>query len=286
MNNNFKNQLVHETNSITSKYGFKFTKSLGQNFLTDSTVLDDIAEKSGICKEDYVIEIGPGFGTLTKVLLEKAGGVCSIELDEKLIPILNEELKDYDNLKLINSDVLKTDLNELMHDKTNVKIVANLPYYITTPVIIKIINEVSNYESVTLMLQKEVVDRIKAHPSTKDYGAFTIFVQYYCDVEFIRYVPKTSFIPVPKVDSAVVKLIKRKKLPIDIYDEKLFFSLVRYSFNMRRKTLFNALRVMKISEDILKDALYKCNIDPKRRGETLSIVEFGELSNCIYELNK
>ncbi|WP_291576057.1 16S rRNA (adenine(1518)-N(6)/adenine(1519)-N(6))-dimethyltransferase RsmA [Clostridium sp. UBA4548] len=272
------------TKDIVLKYNFKFTKSLGQNFLTDDTVLDDIVEGADITEEDYVIEIGPGVGTLTKELLKRAKKVTSIELDERLIPILQEELKEYPNFQLVHKDALKVDYNELIGEEKSVKIVANLPYYVTTPIIANLLNGKYNIKSITIMIQKEVAERIDAEPSTKDYGAFSLLAQYYCDTKIIRRVPPSSFIPSPKVDSIVIRLDILKKPRVQVKDEKLFFSIIRQSFNMRRKTLSNAMKNVGLDKETLKEAFEKANIDSGRRGETLSIEEFANLANTVSEL--
>lgn len=272
------------TKEVVLKYNFKFTKSLGQNFLIDDSVLDDIVDGAEITKDDYVIEIGPGVGTLTKELLQRAKRVTSIELDEKLIPILQEELKDFENFELVHKDALKVDYNELIGDEKSVKIVANLPYYVTTPIIANLLNGKYNIASITIMIQKEVAERIDAEPSTKDYGAFSLLVQYYCDTKIIRRVPPSSFIPAPKVDSIVIRLDRLEKPRVQISDEKLFFNVIRQSFNMRRKTLWNAMKNIGLDKEKLKVAFEKANIDPNRRGETLSIEEFANLSKTIIEV--
>ncbi len=274
------------TKDIVNKYGFKFTKSLGQNFLTDDNVLKDIVYGAEISKEDYVIEIGPGVGTLTKELLKKAKKVTSIELDDKLIPILQEELKEYDNFELIHKDALKVNYNELIGDEQSVKVVANLPYYVTTPIIVNLLNSDYNFKSLTIMIQKEVAERIDAEHSTKEYGAFSLLVQYYCNTKIIRRVPPSCFIPSPKVDSIVIRLDKLNKPPVDVEDEKLFFNIIRQSFNMRRKTLWNGMKNLSMDKEKLQRAFEKAGIDPNRRGETLTIQEFATLSNNILEEKK
>ncbi|WP_291563163.1 MULTISPECIES: 16S rRNA (adenine(1518)-N(6)/adenine(1519)-N(6))-dimethyltransferase RsmA [unclassified Clostridium] len=274
------------TKDIVNKYGFKFTKSLGQNFLTDDNVLKDIVYGAEISKEDYVIEIGPGVGTLTKELLKKAKKVTSIELDDKLIPILQEELKEYDNFELIHKDALKVNYNELIGDEQSVKVVANLPYYVTTPIIVNLLNGDYNFKSLTIMIQKEVAERIDAEHSTKEYGAFSLLVQYYCNTKIIRRVPPSCFIPSPKVDSIVIRLDKLNKPPVDVEDEKLFFNIIRQSFNMRRKTLWNGMKNLSMDKEKLQRAFEKAGIDPNRRGETLTIQEFATLSNNILEEKK
>ena len=272
------------TVDVVKKYRFKFSKNLGQNFLIDNIVLDDIVNSADINKEDLIIEIGPGVGTLTRELLKKAGKVCAIELDSDLIPILKEELKDFKNFQLIHKDALKIDFNEIIDDEKNVKIVANLPYYVTTPIITRLLNENYNFKTLTIMIQKEVGERISSEPNCKQYGALSILVQYYCDVEVIRKVSPLSFIPRPKVESIVIKLTKLDETRVKVKDEKLFFKVVRCSFNMRRKTLWNAVKPLKVPKEDMEAAFKKAEIDERRRGETLSIEEFGRLSDCIYDI--
>lgn len=272
------------TQEIVNKYDFKFTKSLGQNFLIDHTVVEDIVRGSNVNSQDFVIEIGPGVGTLTKELLNVAKKVTAIELDNSLIPILEEELKEYDNFQLINNDALKIDLNEVIEDEESVKLVANLPYYVTTPIIARILKEGYKFKSLTIMIQKEVGDRIAAKENTKEYGALSLLVQYYCDIKVVRKVAPTSFIPKPKVESIVIKLDRLEKPKVEVKDKDLFFRVIRASFNMRRKTLWNGVKSLGIDKEILEKAFEKAGIEPKRRGETLSIHEFAALSDCIYEL--
>ncbi|WP_461614088.1 16S rRNA (adenine(1518)-N(6)/adenine(1519)-N(6))-dimethyltransferase RsmA [Clostridium sp. Marseille-QA1073] len=274
------------TKDIVNKYGFKFTKSLGQNFLTDDNVLKDIVYGAEVSEEDYVIEIGPGVGTLTKELLKKAKKVTSIELDDKLIPILQEELKEYDNFELIHKDALKVNYNELIGDEQSVKVVANLPYYVTTPIIVNLLNGDYNFKSLTIMIQKEVAERIDAEHSTKEYGAFSLLVQYYCSTKIIRRVPPSCFIPSPKVDSIIIRLDKLNKPAVEVEDEKLFFNIIRQAFNMRRKTLWNGMKNLGMDKEKLQKAFEKSGIDPNRRGETLTIQEFATLSNNILEEKK
>jgi 16S rRNA (adenine1518-N6/adenine1519-N6)-dimethyltransferase len=274
------------TKDIVRKYGFKFTKSLGQNFLIDDSVLLDIINGAGVNKEDFIIEIGPGVGTLTRELLKRAKRVCAIELDSDLLPILKEELKEFDNFEIVHKDALKVNFNEIIGEETSVKVVANLPYYVTTPIIAKLLNEHYNFKSLTIMIQKEVGERIAADPNTKDYGALSTLVQYHCNTKIIRKVPPTSFIPQPKVDSIVVKLDKLPEPSVKVMDEKLFFRVIRESFNMRRKTLWNATKNLKMDMALIEEAFNKAGIDSKRRGETLSLQEFADLANEIYELNK
>lgn len=271
----------YSTKEVVRKYGFKFTKSLGQNFLIDDSVVTDIVVGAQVDKEDFVIEIGPGVGTLTRELLKKAKAVCAIELDKSLISILEEELKEFDNFKLINEDALKVNFNEIIGEEKNVKLVANLPYYVTTPIIISLLTGGYPFKSLTIMIQKEVAERMNAAPGGKDYGSLSLLVQYYCETEIVRKVAPSSFIPQPKVDSIVIKLEKLDAPRVQVQDEKLFFSIIRDSFNMRRKTLSNALRNLSISKENLNKAFEEAGIDPKRRGETLSIEEFAKLSDKI-----
>lgn len=274
------------TKNIVEKYNFKFSKSLGQNFLTDNSVLYDIVNGAEVSKEDFIIEIGPGVGSLTNILLDRAKKVCSIELDDRLIPILQEELKDYNNFQLIKQDALKVDFNEIIGEEKSVKVVANLPYYVTTPIITRLLTEKYNFKSLTIMIQKEVAERLNAEPGNKDYGALTLLVQYYCNTKILRKVSPSCFIPSPKVDSMVIKLEKVESPKVQVCDEKLFFKVVRDSFSMRRKTLWNNLKNIGLSKELLEKAFEDSNIDPKRRAETLSIYEFANLANEIYRKNK
>jgi 16S rRNA (adenine1518-N6/adenine1519-N6)-dimethyltransferase len=269
------------TSEVVKKYEFRFTKSLGQNFLIDDSVLDDIVDGAEVNEEDFIIEIGPGVGTLTRELLKRAKRVCSIELDEKLLPILQEELKDFNNFDLIHKDALKVDFNELIGDEKSVKLVANLPYYLTTPIIVNLLTGGYDFKSLTIMIQKEVAERIDSEPNCKAYGAFSILVQYYCDTEILRLVPPSAFIPQPKVESIVIRLDRLKEPKVKVKDEALFFFIVRQSFNMRRKTLWNGLKNMGIAKEELEKCFERANIDPKRRGETLSLQEFALLSDEI-----
>ena len=266
---------------VAKKYEFRFKKGLGQNFLIDDSVLDDIIDGAEVNEEDFIIEIGPGFGTLTRALLKKAKRVCAIELDEKLFPILEEELKEFNNLDLIHNDALKVDFNELIGDEKSVKLVANLPYYLTTPIIVNLLTGGYDFKSLTIMIQKEVAQRIDSAPNCKAYGAFSILVQYYCDTEILRLVPPSAFIPQPKVESIVIRLDRLKQPKVKVKDEELFFSIVRQSFNMRRKTLWNGVKNMGINKEDLEKCFERANIDPKRRGETLSLQEFALLSDEI-----
>lgn len=270
------------TKRIVEKYGFKFTKSLGQNFLLDNNVLKDIVEGAEVSKEDLVIEIGPGVGSLTRELLPKAKKVIAIELDKSLIPILQEELKEFDNFQLINQDATRVNFNEIIGEEKSVKIVANLPYYVTTPIITNLLKEDYNFKSITVMIQKEVAERINAKPDNKDYGALSLFVQYYCATKIIRKVPPECFMPRPKVDSIVIRLDKLENKRVKVLDEKLFFRIIRDSFNMRRKTLWNAVKNIGLPKEAVESAFEKSGIDQKRRGETLSIEEFAALADAFH----
>lgn len=277
------------TAEIIKKYGFKMTKSLGQNFLINENILDKIIESADISSDDVVLEIGTGIGTLTQRLCEKAKKVIAVEIDKNLIPILNETLSDYDNITIINKDILKTDINEELKNLSvnqKIKVVANLPYYITTPIIMKVLEDKVNVDCMVLMLQKEVADRMNATPSTKDYGSLSIAVQYYCDTDIICKVPKSSFIPEPNVDSLVLKLVVNEKRKVEINDEELFFKIVRGSFSKRRKTILNSLSNYEDlgDKDKIQKLLEISEIDSKRRGETLSIYEFANLAKNYEKL--
>lgn len=272
------------TKELVEKYKFRFTKSLGQNFLIDNTVLEDIIDGAEITKDDYIIEIGPGVGTLTKELLQRARRVTSIELDSKLIPILEAELSSYENFELVNKDALKVDYSELIGDEENVKVVANLPYYVTTPIIVNLLSDDLKIKSITIMIQKEVAQRINGDPSTKEYGAFTLLTQYYCNSKIIRNVSPKCFLPSPKVDSIVIRLDKLDKPRVEVDDEKLFFNIIRQSFNMRRKTLWNSMKSIGLDKESQERAFEESGIDPKRRGETLTIEEFATFANKVKEI--
>lgn len=281
--------------SIKDKYGFKLSKSLGQNFLTDKHIIDKIIEDSFIGEQDLVIEIGPGIGVLTHEAAEAAGKVIAVEIDKNLIPILQETLKEHDNVEIINRDILKTDLNEVIDanslingkERTGVKIIGNLPYYITTPIIMKILEDGVRADSITIMMQKEVADRIKAEAGTKAYGALSVAVQYYCTVAHVVNAPKEVFVPNPKVDSAVIRLDIRKEKPVTLKDEKLFFQCIKAGFGQRRKTMSNSLTgVNGMSKADVGEVLNLIGIDPGRRAETMNIEEFAMLANAVYEKTK
>jgi 16S rRNA (adenine1518-N6/adenine1519-N6)-dimethyltransferase len=273
-----------KTQELVKKYNFKFSKSLGQNFLVDDSVLNDIVNGADVNKEDFIIEIGPGVGTLTAQLLMKAKNVTSIELDNDLIPILEQELGSNENFRLIHKDALKVDFNELIGDEKSVKLVANLPYYVTTPIIVKLLKEGYKFKSLTIMIQKEVAERINADANCKEYGALSVLVQYYCNTSIIRRVPPTCFIPRPKVESIVIKLDRLDEPRVKTKDVNFMFELVRAGFNMRRKTLWNAAKTLKVNKEKLEEAFERADIDPKRRAETLSLEEFGALADSIYNI--
>jgi len=277
-------------NEIKNKHGFRLSKSLGQNFLTDKNVIDKIIEKTNIEKNDLVIEIGPGIGVLTAAAAEEAGKVIAIEIDRNLIPILQETLGTFDNIEIINNDVLKTDLNKILEQNreingqkiSGVKIIGNLPYYITTPIIMKILEDKVPVDSITIMLQKEVADRIKAAPGSRTYGALSVAVQYYCTVTHVANAPKEIFIPQPKVDSAVIRMDIRKEKPVQLNSEEAFFAVVKAGFGQRRKTLLNALTGLDgLAKDEISVVMAIAGIDPVRRAETLSLEEFAALANAL-----
>lgn len=279
-----------KTKQIIKKYDFAFQKKYGQNFLIDLHVIDKIIKGAELTKDDLVIEIGPGIGSLTQVLAENAKKVIAIEIDKFLIPILEETLKDYSNIKVINEDILKINLNKLIDAENikNVKIIANLPYYITTPIIMGIFENKIEIENITVMVQKEVADRMKATPGRKDYGALSLAVQYYSEPYLVANVPQNCFIPRPKVGSAVIRLKKHKEPIIHVENEKLLFKIIRAAFNQRRKTLVNCLiNHMDLERYIIEETLIKSSLDLKIRGEALSLKEFATLANNINDiLNK
>lgn len=278
-------------NEIKEKHGFQLSKSLGQNFLTDKNTIDRIIEASQIGKGDLVVEIGPGIGVLTAEAARYAGRVVAVEIDRNLIPILEETLKDYDNVTIINQDVLKTDITEIVNEnrqKGGVRIIGNLPYYITTPIIMKLLEDQVPADSITVMMQKEVADRIKAEPGSRTYGAISAAVQYYCQVNQVASVPKEVFFPRPKVDSAVLRLDVRKERPVELADESMFFLCVRAGFGQRRKTLLNSLTgAAGLSRDAVREILSAAGIQPSRRAETLSLQELASIANKMteYKLN-
>lgn len=275
---------------LLKEYEFRFSKSLGQNFLIDDNALLSITDAADICENDGVLEIGPGFGTLTQALCEKAGKVVSVEIDKTVIPVLEDNLSEFSNFKVINEDVMKIDLKKLIETEFNgynVKVAANLPYYITTPIIMMLLESGLNFESIVIMVQKEVAERLCAKEGTKDFGAISLSVDYHSKAQIITNVPPSSFMPPPKVTSSVVKLTLRKEKKVNPKDEKLFFSIIKGAFLQRRKTLLNALSNFGIApKDKLLTAFKNADIDEKRRGETLSIKEFCSLSDEIAKFTK
>lgn len=273
------------TKDIVDKHGFKFSKSLGQNFLIDDNVIDKIIDGARVKEGDKVIEVGPGIGTLTREMAKRAEKVVAVEIDKNLIPILKETLADFDNTEVVNEDILKVDINKLVDEKLSggpVKLIANLPYYITTPIVMKFLEEDIPVTDIVVMVQKEVADRMNAVPSTKDYGALSVAVQYYCDTEIVAKAPRHMFIPQPKVDSTVIGLHIREEKKYKADNEQLFFKTVKAAFGQRRKTLLNSLSSMGVLDKAkIKEVLAEAGIDEKRRGETLSIEEFAHLSNII-----
>ena len=280
-----------KTIEILQKYDFSFQKKFGQNFLIDTHVLDKIISAAHITKEDMVLEIGPGIGTMTQYLAEAAGKVIAVEIDRNLIPILEDTLSEYNNVRVINEDVLKLDLRKLADEENGgkaIKVVANLPYYITTPIIMGLFENHVPVESITVMVQKEVADRMQTGPGNKDYGALSLAVQYYAEPYIVANVPPNCFMPRPKVGSAVIRLTRHEKLPVEVKDEKLMFDIIRASFNQRRKTLANGLNnsdKITCSKEIITKAIEKLGKGASVRGEALSLQEFAKLSNDIFELN-
>ena len=278
------------TIEILKKYDFSFQKKFGQNFLIDTHVLDKIILAAGITKDDMVLEIGPGIGTMTQYLAEAAGKVVAVEIDKNLIPILSDTLKDYGNVTVINEDVLKLDIKKLAseeHAGRPVKVVANLPYYITTPIIMGLFESHVPIESITVMVQKEVADRMQTGPGSKDYGALSLAVQYYAEPYIVANVPPNCFMPRPKVGSAVIRLTRHEKPPVEVKDEKLLFDIIRASFNQRRKTLANGLNnsgTLDIPKEEITKAIEKLGKGPGVRGESLTLEEFALLSNYLYPM--
>lgn len=278
------------TKEIINKYSFAFQKKFGQNFLIDSNVLESIIRGAEITKDDFVLEIGPGIGTMTQYLCEAARQVVAVEIDKMLIPILEDTLSEYDNVEVINQDVLKVDIKSLAYEKNNgkpIKVVANLPYYITTPIIMGLFESGVPIDSITIMVQKEVADRMQTGPGSKDYGALSLAVQYYATAKVILNVSATCFMPRPNVDSAVIKLTRHKEPTVNVADEKLMFKIIRASFNQRRKTLVNGLKnspELSFSKEQIVKAIEKIGKPETIRGEALTLEEFAELANAFTEL--
>lgn len=277
------------TLAIINKYDFIFQKKYGQNFLIDDNIVEKIVREAGVTKDDFVLEIGPGIGTMTQVLCAHAREVVAVEIDDKLIPILKETLGEFDNVSVIHNDILKVDIAALAQERNGgkpIKVVANLPYYITTPIIMGLFESKVPIDSITIMVQKEVADRMQVGPGTKDYGALSLAVQYYAKPEIVVNVPPTCFMPRPNVGSAVIRLVRHENVPVDVKDEKLMFKIIRASFNQRRKTLANGLTnssEIHLSKEVITTSIEKLGRGPSIRGEALTLAEFAELSNIIYD---
>ena len=277
------------TIEVLNKYQFMFRKKFGQNFLIDTHVLEKIIQSANITKEDFVLEIGPGIGTMTQYLAEAAREVTAVEIDRNLIPILKDTLSGYDNVNVINEDILKVDICRLAQEKNGgrpIKVVANLPYYITTPIIMGLFESHVPLDSITIMVQKEVADRMQVGPGTKDYGALSLAVQYYAQPYIVANVPPNCFMPRPKVGSAVIRLTRYAQPPVQVDDEKKMFRLVRASFNQRRKTLVNGLNnspEVHATREAVLAALEQMGLSPTVRGEVLTLEQFAQLSNLLVE---
>lgn len=278
------------TIAVLQKYNFNFQKKFGQNFLIDTRVLERIIAAAGVTKEDFVLEIGPGIGTMTQYLCEHARAVAAVEIDKNLIPILADTLSEYDNVEVINDDILKVDINRLAKERNGgkpIKVVANLPYYITTPIIMGLFESHVPIDSITIMVQKEVADRMQVGPGTKDYGALSLAVQYYAKPEIVANVPPNCFMPRPNVGSAVIRLTRHKEVPVQVADEKLMFRIIRASFNQRRKTLVNGLNNapdIPFSKEEIAEAIAELGVNPSIRGEALTLEQFAKLSNIFSQL--
>ena len=276
------------TKEVINKYSFAFQKKFGQNFLIDSNILENIVEAAEITKDDFVLEIGPGIGTMTQYLCEAARQVTAVEIDKMLIPILEDTLSEYDNVEVINQDVLKVDIKSLTKEKNDgrpIKVVANLPYYITTPIIMGLFESGVPIDSITIMVQKEVAERMQTGPGSKEYGALSLAVQYYADAKVMLNVSASCFMPRPNVDSAVIKLTRYKEPVVEVKDEKLMFRVIRASFNQRRKTLVNGLKnsaELDFSKEEIVSAIHHIGKEESIRGEKLTLEEFAKLSNYLY----
>lgn len=284
--------IPQNTIEILQKYKFVFQKKFGQNFLIDTHVLEKIIDAAGIGKDDMVLEIGPGIGTMTQYLAEAARKVVAVEIDKNLIPILHETLQGYDNVKIIQGDILKVDISRLVEEENGgkpIKVVANLPYYITTPIIMGLFEGNVPIESITVMVQKEVADRMQVGPGSKDYGALSLAVQYYAEPYIAANVPPNCFMPRPNVGSAVIRLTRHKTPPVDVKNPELMFKLVRASFNQRRKTLQNGLnnsQELQFTKEQIAEAIAKAGLPAAVRGEALTLAQFAELANIFSELEE
>lgn len=284
--------IPQNTIEVLQKYNFNFQKKFGQNFLIDTHVLEKIIEESGITKNDFVLEIGPGIGTMTQYLCENAREVAAVEIDKNLIPILADTLSAYDNVEVINDDILKVDINKLAEEKNGgkpIKVVANLPYYITTPIIMGLFESHVPIDSITIMVQKEVADRMKAEPGTKDYGALSLAVQYYAKPYIAAFVPPNCFMPRPNVGSAVIRLDCLARVPVEVHNEKLMFRLIRASFNQRRKTLQNGIAnsaELSFTKEQAARAIEQAGFDVRIRGEKLGLEEFARLADELERMTE
>lgn len=276
------------TVAVLQKYNFHFQKKFGQNFLIDTHVLERIISEADVTKDDFVVEIGPGIGTMTQYLCEAARAVAAVEIDKNLIPILHDTLGGYDNVEIINDDILKVDIAALAEEKNGgrpIKVVANLPYYITTPIIMGLFESHVPIESITVMVQKEVADRMQCGPGSKDYGALSLAVQYYAKPQIVANVPPNCFMPRPNVGSAVIRLTRHEKPPVEVTDEKLMFRLIRASFNQRRKTLVNGLKNasdLSFTKEQIETAIEAIGQPLTIRGEALTLAQFAELANQLH----
>lgn len=279
--------IPQNTIAVLQKYNFNFQKRFGQNFLIDTRVLEKIIEASGITKDDFVLEIGPGIGTMTQYLCESAREVVAVEIDKNLIPILGDTLGAYDNVTVIHEDILKLDINRLAEEKNAgrpIKVVANLPYYITTPIIMGLFESHVPLESITIMVQKEVANRMQTGPGTKDYGALSLAVQYYAKPEIVANVPPNCFMPRPSVGSVVIRLTRHARVPVAVEDEKLMFSIIRASFNQRRKTLANGLNnspEIRLTKEMIQESIAELGMPLTVRGESLTLEQFAAFANII-----
>lgn len=277
-----------QTKAVLEKYGFRLQKKYGQNFLIDSHVLEKIMEAADITKDDFVLEIGPGIGTMTQYLCEHAKEVAAVEIDRKLIPILEDTLQEYQNVTIIQKDILKMNLEEFAQENNGsnpMKVVANLPYYITTPIVMGLLESRMPVESITVMVQKEVADRMQAKPGTKDYGSLSLAVQYFATPKIVAYVPPNCFLPRPNVGSAVVRLTRHSVPPVQVEDERFLFRIIRAAFNQRRKTLLNALNNapdVPLSKEEIAKSIAEAGLDANVRGEALSLGQFASLSDLIF----
>lgn len=280
------------TLAVINRYEFAFQKKFGQNFLIDQGIVEKIVREAGVTKDDFVLEIGPGIGTMTQILCENAREVAAVEIDRKLIPILNDTLSEYDNVMIINDDILKVDINRLAEEKNGgrpIKVVANLPYYITTPIIMGLFESHVPLDSITIMVQKEVADRMQTGPGSKDYGALSLAVQFYAKPEIVVNVPPECFMPRPNVGSAVIRLKRHETRPVDVKDEKLMFRIIRASFNQRRKTLANGLNnspEIGYTKEQIAAAIEELGRGASIRGEALTLEEFARLSNIFSSMSK